>query len=108
MAKTRLDLDAEFREVLGSNNVYHQPPANIHMSYPCIVYEENPDEDLHADNDIFMTYHNWSVTLIRNYTNRDETKKLVDKIKSHFKPYIRVNQHFVTDNLIHDVFKLYY
>lgn len=107
MAADRLDLDAEFRSILGNDNVYWQPPANIHLAYPCIVYEENTKELEFADNKIYRNLRSWSVTLIRDGINRDETSKLVDEMLERFE-YIRPSNHFVSDNLIHDVYKLYY
>ena len=34
----RVDLGNKLKEILGSNNVYFQPPDNLKMVYPCIRY----------------------------------------------------------------------
>ena len=34
----RVDIQEKFKFLLGSNNVYYQPPANLKMKYPAIVY----------------------------------------------------------------------
>lgn len=107
MTRKRLELQTELENVLGSKNVYWQPPENIKLKYPCIVYEEDPDQFVYANNAKYRWLDSYSVTLIRNYSNRDETSKIVEELESNFE-YISPNQHFISDNLIHDVFKLYY
>ena len=39
MAKDRLILHDELITLLGSSNVYFQPPTSIKMNYPCIIYK---------------------------------------------------------------------
>lgn len=34
----RLNLHEEFATLLGSNNVYFQPPESVKLNYPCIKY----------------------------------------------------------------------
>ena len=34
----RIDLGNKLKEILGSSNVYFQPPDNLKMVYPCIRY----------------------------------------------------------------------
>ena len=34
----RLDLQALLEDLLGSRNVYYQPPESVKMNYPAIVY----------------------------------------------------------------------
>ena len=41
MAKTREELHELLVSVLGSRNVYFQPPESIRMQYPAIVYARN-------------------------------------------------------------------
>ena len=36
--KTRLELDEELVKILGSKNVYFQPPESLKLNYPAIVY----------------------------------------------------------------------
>ena len=37
--KTRYELHEFLCEILGSRNVYFQPPESVKMKYPAIVYE---------------------------------------------------------------------
>ena len=103
----RLKLHEELCKILGSRNVYWQPPESMTMNYPCIVYKENPSEIIKANNKIYMKNDSWNVTVIRSYQNRDKTKEIIDRLIESF-DYCGQSSHFVYDNLIHDVFKVYY
>ena len=46
----RLNLSNKLRNLLGSSNVYFQPPENLKMKFPCIVYERAKLEPDFADN----------------------------------------------------------
>jgi hypothetical protein len=34
----RVQLQTLLEELIGSRNVYFQPPENVKLSYPCIIY----------------------------------------------------------------------
>ena len=38
----RKALQADLEQLIGSRNVYYQPPENVKMNYPAIVYEPKP------------------------------------------------------------------
>lgn len=102
MAKSRLELHEILVEILGNRNVYFQPPESFKLQYPCIVYERNDYEIDFADNTQYTTLKQYSVTFI----GRDPDSIIPDKLIS--LPYCRYNRQYVTDNLIHDVFILYF
>lgn len=103
----RLKLQAELEAIVGNKNVYWQPPENLKLKYPCIVYEERPIELTRADNRSYMKKQSWDVTYIRTFTNRNLTDETLHEFTDRF-TYCRHNQHFISDNLIHDVFTIYY
>ena len=37
----RLELQSKLEELLGTRNVYYQPPESIKIGYPAIVYFKN-------------------------------------------------------------------
>ena len=51
--KTRLELQETLEELLGSRNVYYEPPANIKMEYPAIVYSRDNIQTRFASNKVF-------------------------------------------------------
>ena len=48
--RSRLDLHEKLVEILGSRNVYFQPPATVKMQYPCIIYKRNVMDAAYANN----------------------------------------------------------
>ena len=48
--KNRLDLHKIFQDILGSKNVYFQPPESIKMKYPAIKYSLDDIDKLSGDN----------------------------------------------------------
>lgn len=98
----RLDLQAYFEFILGSDNVYFQPPPNVQMEYPAIVYNRDYAESEFADGIPYRVTKRYSVTVI----DRDPDSEIPDKILS--MPQCRFNRHFKANNLNHDIFSLYF
>lgn len=100
--RNREELNAKFEEILGSENVYFQPPENIKMKYPAIVYNrKNIDMD-YADDKIYNSTVLYQATII----DKDPDSKIIEKILE--LPLTSYVYHFVSDNLNHDVFEIYY
>lgn len=99
----RLQLHEKFCEILGTRNVYFQPPKSVKLNYDCIVYKVSNRNDLRADNKRYRNFICYEVTLI--YRNPDST--IPNTIMDSFDHVIH-NNTFVVDNLHHDVFSIYY
>lgn len=102
MAKNRLELHSILEGILGSRNVYFQPPESFKLAYPCIVYERDDVWVDYADNTTYRTKKKYTVTVITkdpDSTIPDELLKL---------PNCSFNRHFIVDNLNHDAFILYF
>ena len=50
----RLDLQAIFEKILGSRNVYFQPPESVKLNYPAIVYAIKDIETTFDDNKAYL------------------------------------------------------
>lgn len=98
----RLDLHEELCKILGSRNVYFQPPVSVSMKYPAIVYERDNIRNSHADDGVYKQSLVYSVTVI----DFDPDSEIVDKISK--LPKCSFSRHFTSDNLNHYVFTLYY
>lgn len=98
----RSQLQTLLEELVGSGNVYFQPPGNVQMSYPCVVYQRDIGISTFADNKPFRFTKRYQVTVIS--TNPDDN--IPNKIAR--LPMCVFNRTFVADNLHHDVFELYY
>lgn len=97
----RLKLHAVL-EKLGARNVYFQPPSNIQMEYPAIVYARDDDWAIHASNVLYANKKRYQVTVL----DRDPDSLIPDKVRR--LPFCDFARHFVVDNLNQDVFNLYY
>ena len=98
----RLELQVLLVELLGSNNVYFQPPASISMKYPCIVYQRDYAHTEFADNIPYKNKKRYLVTVI----TRDPDSDIPDKVAA--LPACRFDRFFATDDLNHDVYRLFF
>ena len=102
MQKTRANLHDLLVEILGSENVYFQPPESIKMRYPCIVYSLSDMEAENADNIKYLKIKKYMVTYVHVNPDSDIPDKLFELLHCVY------NRHYVSDNLNHDVFDLYW
>lgn len=99
---TRVELQSLLEEVLGSRNVYFQPPSNVHMKYPAIVYARSRIANDHANDDVYRQSLSYELTVI----DANPDSEIVTKISK--LPMCRHDRYFTSDNLNHDVFTIYY
>lgn len=50
---SRLELQSELEKILGSRNVYFQPPASVKIKYPAIVYSRKSIDNNFANNTVY-------------------------------------------------------
>lgn len=98
----RLDLQTLLETLLGNENVYFQPPNNIHMNYPCIIYQYDDYSVKYADNGPYNRQARFQVTVI----DRDPDSLIPDKIAE--LPLCSFDRFFTADNLNHNVFNLFF
>lgn len=98
----RLDLHEILKTILGSDNVYFQPPPTVTMEYPCIVYRREWAKNFHADDKPYATKKSYQVTVI----DRDPDSVIPDKIAE--LPLCAFDRFYVAENLNHDVFKVFF
>lgn len=96
----RLLLQSLLEEI--TENVYFQPPTNISLSYPCIVYERDNANSIFANNENYRYTKRYLVTVI----DRDPDSVLPDKVAA--LPFCSFNRFFTADGLNHDVFNLFF
>lgn len=98
----RLELQALLEALLGSDNVYFQPPSNISLQYPCIIYNKDYIDIVHADNAPYKHKTRYQITSV----SRDPDSDIPDKIAA--LPTCSYDRSYVADDLNHDVFNLYF
>lgn len=100
--KSRLELQTMLEELLGSRNVYFQPPESIKMKYPAIVYSRSDIDNDSADNSVYKQSHYYQLIVI----DEDPDSEIVEKVSK--LPRCRFDRHYTADNLNHDTFTLFY
>lgn len=96
----RLDLQTLFETL--APHVYFQPPENLTMEYPCIVYNRDNGLTRFADNDPYTYTKGYQVTVM----DRDPDSLIPDKVAK--LPLCRFSRFFVVENLNHDVYSLFF
>ncbi len=99
---SRLELQSKFEELLGSRNVYYQPPESIKMSYTAIKYSKSKIDIKHADNTAYSKKTKYEVMVIATKPDDPVIEKLLEL------QYCLYDRHYISDNLHHDVLTLYY
>ena len=93
----RVDIQEKFKFLLGSNNVYYQPPANLKMKYPAIVYSLDGLDVKRFDNARLINKNCFSVTHIY----RNESENLVETMLKNFE-YISFDNRSIVDGIYND------
>lgn len=99
---SRLELQNLLESILGSRNVYYQPPESIKIKYPAIIYSRNNIDNNFADDIVYIQNHTYQIIVI----DANPDSEIVNKISK--LPMCRYNRHYTSDNLNHDVFILNY
>lgn len=96
----REQLQAKLESILP--NVYFQPPTNVQMVYPCIVYQRDRAYTEYADNEPCWIVKQYQMTMI----SRDPDEATWNAIAA--LSMCTHERFFVADNLNHDVFNIYF
>lgn len=102
MAKSRLDLHEKLVEMLGSRNVYFQPPASVKLNYPCILYSIARVPKLAADNDTYLYDKVYQIIVI----DEDPDSEIAEKFYGLAR--CETDRVYAADNLNHFSFTYYY
>lgn len=96
----RIELQNILTDILGSNNVYFQPPVNLQIKYPCFIYHRSGVDDMKADNIGYLVYPEYEIMYID--PDPDAGLTVVEKIFARL-PSARYGRHYVADSLNHEV-----
>ena len=99
---SRTELNEKLVEILGSRNVYFDPPSNTKMHYPAIEYHYSKFKSVRADNIAYLLSTSYDVTLIEYTPDSETVRKLL------LLPYCTHDRSFVSDNMHHHTFTIYY
>lgn len=85
-----------------TENVYFQPPINVQLKYPCIIYKRDFADTKFADDKPYAHKLRYAITVI----DPDPDSDIPNKIAS--MPLSLFNRFYTADNLNHDVFHVYF
>lgn len=98
----RLDLQSILEEMLGSRNVYYQPPESTKMQYDAIKYSKKNIMSTYANDAKYSMLDSYELIVISKRPDNPVIKKLL------MLPYCNFDRHYVADNLYHDVLTIYF
>lgn len=102
MNSGRLELHEELVTILGSRNIYFQPPESLKLSYPAIIYSRQDIDNVHANNNIYDQNFKYKVTVV----DHNPDSPIVQKM-SKFK-FAVFDRHYAANGLNHDQFTVTY
>lgn len=98
----RLELHSVLQELLGSSNVYYQPPESIKMQYDAIRYSKKSIDSKYANDRKYSMIDCYEIIVISRLPDNPVIKKLLSL------PYCSYDRPYVADNLHHDVLTIYW
>lgn len=102
MDQRREQLQAVLEGCAGNDHVYFQPPENVKMEYPAIVYARALSNTQFADNAPYRRMKRYTVTVI----DRDPDSPIPDKVAD--LPMCTHSRSYPANQLHHDVFDVYF
>lgn len=99
---SRADLQSKLEEILGTRNVYYQPPATVVMNYDAIQYSLSEIDTRFANNNKYKNMNCYNVIVISRKPDPEVVLKILEL------PYSSLGRPYVADNLNHYPITLYY
>jgi hypothetical protein len=99
---TRLELQTLLEGLDPSVSVYFQPPPNVQMTYPAIVYNRDFRVAHFADNIPYAQTPRYQITVI----DANPDSLIPGKVGE--LPLTTFNRHYTTAGLNHDIYELYF
>lgn len=99
---TRMELHEILTGILGSQNVYFQPPETVRMNYPAIVYSRDSVNAQFADDNPWRMTKRYQITVI----DRNPDSQIPDKVAQ--MPMTSFSRYYAADNLHHDTYTTYF
>lgn len=100
---SRLELQTRLESLLGSRNVYFQPPSSVTISYPCIIYTIGNGVAKRANNSLYNYTNNYQITVIY----KQPKIEIIEKVLSTFQ-MSKLDKTYISDNLYHYIFTIYF
>ena len=98
----RLELQTKLEELLGTRNVYYNPPNNVNMHYDAIRYDLSNIDTKYADDKKYKNMNCYDLIVIAQRSDPEVVNKILEL------PYTSLSKPYVADNLYHYPITIYY
>lgn len=102
MARPRTDFQTLLESTLGHRRVYFQAPEATRLQPPYVVYDRESVDSDHADDIRYRSKIRYNVQLISNKADDPAWEQL------HNLPYSSFDRHYISEQLHHDIFTIYF
>lgn len=99
---SRLNLHEILCDILGSRNVYFQPPESIKLQYPAIIYSLSSMKTKYAEDKVYSQKRGYTVTIV------DKNPDSIISDKMSILPYCSFDRFYTANGLNHFVYTLYF
>lgn len=99
----RLELHEKLCEILGSRNVYFQPPESVRLKYPCIIYSLSNVNTWKANNELYLHKNKYMIMVV----DYDPDSTIHEDILKAFQ-LCAFDRAYTADNLNHRILTLFY
>ena len=100
---SRLQLHEEFCNILGSRNVYYNPPESVKMEYDAIRYSKSAPDIKRANDKAYAVVNRYD-GVVMTY---DPDSEIPSELLKHFS-MCSLGSGYVVNNLNHFPFTIYY
>ena len=97
----RIELNSRLETILGSTNVYYQPPENLKLKFPCIIYEWDSQDNLYANDNKYRKLRRYNITVVDKNPDSD----IPDKVGA--LPLCSFGRRYISNNIYHTVYSIY-
>ena len=106
MMLTRIELQEKLKDILGSDQVYYEPPETVKMHYPAIVYSLSRMHNRGANNHtVYQRYDSYTVMYITKSVEQTRNGSVPEQLLALDGAVF--DRTYVMDNLHHYVFTIY-
>jgi hypothetical protein len=101
MDEERLILQAKLEEVFPECGIFYNPPSNLLLEKPCIVYTLNKLDSTTANNLTYQTGALFQVTVLSNTPGLLDVDRMLKELP--MSTHIRT---FISEGIVNDIFRV--
>lgn len=99
---SRLQLQSTLENILGNRNVYFQPPEEVKIKIPCIIYSIIDIGSTYANNLPYQHQPQYSIMIV----DRDPDSIIKNEVIK--LPSCKFSKRYTKNNLYYEVYNIYY